>query len=253
MNAQSLSARLAAAGSRRAEMESLLRLAPLNTAPKELRRLVVDENAVGKASAASRGKVWQQLKASYLLDPAVPEYRALLEGLAAASAPADRGLLLFLMLARTDRLFRELTLSAVSPELARPSAAIQTGQVQQALLEIVGSDVGWSHETLVTVRQHALSALKDFGVLQGGTKKKTARLRPGPHVVLFATRLAQLTGCSPRQTLSSVWFQLLGLDEEHAWEAMHAAAAAGVLRCRRQADVIELELPPLPPAPSSAA
>jgi hypothetical protein len=211
-----------------------------------MRALVIDDNVTGKRSAASRAKVWRQLKQNYVLDTAVPEYRALIEALRATSAPSDRGLLLFLMLARTDRLFREVTLTGVSPHVANAGTPIQPDDVQANLDQCVGHKRQWTQETRVTARQHVLSALGDFGVLQGGTRKKTARLHPGAQVTLFAARLAQLERLSPRQVLTSAWFRLLGLDAEGTWDLLHAATGAGVLRCRRQADVVELDIPPLP-------
>lgn len=245
LSSQPIAARMAAAGSRRAEFEALLHAAPSNATPAQLRALVLDENVTGKRTAASRDKVWRQLKQNYALDPAVPEYQALLDSVTTTTAPSDRGLLFFLMLARNDRLFRDVTLECVSPHLSRIGTPIPAGDVQVVLDRIVGTKRQWSEETRVTARQHILSALKDFGVLQGGTRKKTARLYPGAAVTLFAAWLAHLEGLSPRQTLESAWFRLLGADAEGAWDLLHAAAGAGVLRCRRQAEVIEIELPPL--------
>lgn len=249
---QPITAQLAAAGSRRTEFETLLHAAPLNATPAQLRALVVDENITGKASAASRAKVWRQLKENYLLDPGVPEYRAFMAALQDTKTPSDRGLLLFLMLARMDRLFREVTIASVSPLLGQGGAPINSDAVQVTLEQMVGTERRWTQETLVTARQHILSALKDFDVLQGGIRKKSVRPHPGEQVTLFAARLAQLEGLAPRQILASKWFRLLGCDPEGAWELLYAAARAGVLRCRRQADVIELELPPLPSQPTRA-
>lgn len=251
LSSQPIAARMAAAGSRRTELEALLHAAPPHATSAQFRALVLDENVTGKRTAASRDKVWRQLKQNYTLDPAVPEYQALLASVTATNAPSDRGLLFLLMLARNDRLFRDVVLESVSPHLAQPGTPIQADDVQMVLDRIVGAKRQWSEETRTTARQHILSALKDFGALQGGTRKKTARLYPGAYVTLFAARLAQLEGLSPRQTLGSAWFRLLGLDAEGAWNLLHAAAGAGVLRCRRQADVIEIDLPPLSDTASS--
>lgn len=250
--AQPITARLAAAGSRRTEFEALLHTAPPDATLVQLRDLVINENVTGKRTAASRDKVWRQLKQNYVLDVAVPEYQALLDSVTAARVPSERGLLFFLMLARSDRLFREVTLESVSPHITQPGTSIRAGDVQMVLDRIVSAKRQWSEETRVTARQHVLSALKDFGVLQGGTYKKSARLYPGAYVTLFAARLAQLEGLSPRQTLASAWFRLLGMTTEGTWHLLRAAASAGVLQCRRQADVIEIELPPLPAIPACA-
>lgn len=253
LSAQPLTARLAAAGSRRSEFEALFHVASPETAPTELRELIVDANVAGKGSAASRAKVWAQLRQRYVLDPRVPEYRAFAQAYGASGSPGDRGLVLYLMLARTDRTFRELVLRRVAAHLAHPATPISAADVQAELRHLVSKRrPAWTEQTLVTVSQHALSALKDFGVLQGGTKKKTARIHVGPPATLFAARLGLLEGLPARRIPDSVWFQLLGLDAEGAWHALQSAAADGVLRCRRQADVVELELPALPLAPDAA-
>src|SRR5260221_7197539 len=249
---QPITAQLAAAGSRRTELETLLHAVSPNATPAQLRTLVMDENITGKPSAASRAKVWRQLKENYLLDPGVPEYRAFMAALQETKTPSDRGLLLFLMLARTDRLFREVTLDCISPLLGQSGTTINTAAVQATLEQLVGTERRWTQETLVTARQHILSALKDLGVLQGGTRKKSVRPHPGEQVTLFAARLAQLEGLTPRQSLASQWFRLLGCDRERAWELLYPAARVGGLRCRRQADAFELELPPLPSEPDRA-
>src|SRR5574337_764735 len=57
---QPLTARLAAAGSRRTELEALLDAAPPDAPPAQLRALLLAENVAGKGSAASRAKVWRQ-------------------------------------------------------------------------------------------------------------------------------------------------------------------------------------------------
>src|SRR5437870_1991581 len=116
-DAQPYSARLAGAGSRLRELQALLRVAGPLTPSKELRTLVVRDNVAGKASAASREKVWGQLKVRYALDPCLAEYRAFAECMRKASSPREEALLVFLMFARTDRLFRETVLSTVSPHL----------------------------------------------------------------------------------------------------------------------------------------
>lgn len=65
---QPYDARLPAAGSRRAELFALLVAARPDASLPELQRLVVEENITGKGSAASREKVWRQLRERYLLD-----------------------------------------------------------------------------------------------------------------------------------------------------------------------------------------
>ncbi len=90
---QPITARLAAAGSMRRELEALLQALPPAATPAEYRRAILDDNVCGKRTATGRVKAWWHLKLRYQLDPAVPEFRAFAAGMASTSSPGERGLL----------------------------------------------------------------------------------------------------------------------------------------------------------------
>jgi hypothetical protein len=58
-SAQPITARLAAAGSRRAVLDALLHAAPPDATPAQLRSLVIVQNLTGKSSTATRVQVWK--------------------------------------------------------------------------------------------------------------------------------------------------------------------------------------------------
>ncbi len=245
--AQPITARLAAAASRRADLETLLAVASPDASVQELRHLVLERNVAGKASAVARRKLWGQLRERYLLDRSVPEVAAFLAGMAKTSSPADRGLLCLLMMARGDRLFREITLRAVSPFLARDGTSLPSCQVRQVLEAYLREhDLTWSPDTIEHVRQHLMAALKDFGALRGSKTKRTIRPRPGAQVTLLAIRFGLLQGLTPRQALESLWFRLLGLEVGQAVDLLYAAAREGALGFRMQAEVVDLQVPDTP-------
>lgn len=248
---QPLTARLAAAASRRADLESVLAAVPPHASVEEFRRLVLDQNVAGKRSAASRQKLWQQLRLRYILDCSIPESAAFLSAMASTSSPSERGLLCLLMMARTDRLFRDVTLESISPLLTRDGTVVSSDEVQRTVERCLRTEgVSWSPETVVSVRQHLLAALKDCGVLRGSITRRTVRPRPGTPFALLASRFALLEGLTSRQTLESRWFRLLGMGGEQVADLLRAAAREGALRFRMQAEVVELQLPRLEvPAP----
>lgn len=228
----------------RQELQALLAAAPRGAARAEYRRLILEENVAGKGSAVTRKKVWQRLKDRYVLDPAAPEFRAFADGMAATADAREQGLLCLLMMARGDRLFREVTLACVSPALGRDGAAVDPRTVQADVETRVRAAGGnWSAETLGHVQRHILSSLKDFGVLAGSAAKRTQRPRPGVPATLFAARLARLEGVGDRRVPGSDWFRLLGLGDEDATALLYEAARHGALGFRTQAGVIELALP----------
>jgi BrxA len=243
---QPITSRLSGAGSLRRELEAVLSAATPDTHHEDYRRLVLEENVAGKGSASMRKWTWKRLRVRYLLDPEVSEFRAFLPAMTAATDPADRGLIAHLMVARTDRLFREVTLSTVVPHLRRIGQLIDADEVR-AEVDTAGRSRGldWSDETAKSIANHLLSSLKDFGVLVGSARKRVQAIRPGPAVTVFAVRLGRLQGLSDRRLLESQWFQLLGSSLSEALELMYKAAKDGALEFRFQADVAEIVLPRL--------
>lgn len=245
-DAQPITVRLAGAGSLRRELEALLAAAPLSTSTEEYRELVLRQNVAGKGSAAARLWAWKRLKLRYALDPAIVEHRAFRAAMQAAAAAHERGLLCFLMFARTDRLFREVTLECVSPHLAREGTVIEPEATEAAIRgRAEARGLCWSASTLDRAHKHLLAALKDFGLIRGSRLRRTVRPRPGEQTTLFAARLGRCEGLTDRQVLESRWFRLLGLGREQVVDLLYGANRAGILGFRMQADVVELGLPPL--------
>lgn len=242
---QPLLSRLAVTGSLFRELQALLAAAPGNAGTGEFRELIVDKNTAGKPSAAQRLQVWWRLKLRYMLDPKIAEYRAFRCAMRDANA-AEQGLLCLLMFARNDRLFRQITLENISPLLGTPDTLIDSRAIEAA---IVGAsreaNLRWSPTTCNRAKGDLLSSLKDFGVLQGRTTKRTVAVHLTPVVTVFVTRLGLLQGLTERQVLDSVWFQILGIDRDAAADALYTASRVGALTFRMQADVVELTLPAL--------
>jgi len=241
---QPITARLAGAGSVRSELQALLAATPRAAGRSEFRPLILESNITGKSSAVTRKKVWQRLKDRYVLDPAVPEYRAFVAAMAGTTDAREQGLLCLLMMARCDRLFREVTLECVSPLLQRDRTVIDPGTVHVAIeMRVVAGGRRWTPDTLEHVRQHVLSALKDFGVLAGSRAKRTVRPRPGLAATVFAARLARLEGLPDRRVPESDWLRLLGMNSDGAATLLYEATRHGALSFRVQADVVELSMP----------
>jgi hypothetical protein len=242
---QAVTARLAGAASLRRELEALLASAPRGASASDYRRLLIEENAAGKASANARMWMWKRLKLRYALDtPSSPEVVAFRATLGLATTPAERGLVEALMLARTDRLFREITLEVVSPHLKRPGAVVPFEAVREAVQRKAQAEgLHWSAKSVNNIANHVLTSLKDFGVLEGSRERRVTSVRITPPVALFAAQLGRAVGLTDRQNLDSAWFRLLGADATVAAEALRSAARSGLLEFRSQADVVELRLP----------
>ena len=244
---QPITARLAGAGSLRRELEALLAAAPANAQAEDFRNLLVNENAAGKASANARMWMWKRLKLRYALDaPTSPEFRAFRWAMARAVDPADRGLIAALMMARTDRLFREVVTNSLANTFGARGLVVDAKIVRTAVeQEMRAAGLEWSAKSIANISNHVLSSLKDFGVVEGSRERRTTEVRLTSVVATFAAMLGRAEGLTDRQILDSAWFQFLGAGHADAVAALHSAATAGLLRFRMQADVVELHLPEL--------
>jgi hypothetical protein len=243
-DAQPYLPRLSGAGSLRHELEAVLDAAPPESALEGYRDLILERNAAGKRTASMRTWTWKRMKVRYLLDPRVPEFRAFRRAMSATADPGEQGLVTFLMMARTDRLFREVTTDQISIHLSRPGVVIDAVEVRSAIETIAHrANATWSASVIEGLASHVLSSAKDFGLLRGSRPKRTVAFRPGPVAVTFAVELSRLEGLSDRRTLESRWFRLLGLGLTEVLDLMRSAARQGALGFRFQADVAEIVLP----------
>lgn len=244
---QPITARLAGAGSLRRELEALLSVAPVTSNADDYRRLLMDENAAGKASANARMWMWKRLKLRYALgEPSQTESKAFRWAMAKAATPADRGLVAALMMARTDRLFREVVVQEVSPLMPSRGKVISPGAIKAQVQTMrLAASLAWSDKSISNVANHLLSSLKDFGIVEGSRERRTVGIRITPVVATFAAMLGRAQGLTDRQNLDSIWFQFLGATTAQAVEALYAAAKAGLVMFRMQADVVEMHLPEL--------
>lgn len=235
--------RLSGAGSLRRELEQTLSVAEPAASVAAYRELVLDRNVTGKASASMRSWTWKRLRARYVMDPRSREFVSFRSCMERAHTPSDRGLVAYLMMARTDRLFREVATELLGPRLPLGDAPVSSEQVREAIEKrLVSVDAHWTPASVQGVVSHLLSACKDFGTVSGSVDKRVVRIRPGVIVTEFALRLGRLEGLTDRRALSSRWFAMLGAGEERAIELVYEAAQAGLLDFRFQADVAEIRL-----------
>lgn len=241
---QAVTARLAGAGSMRAELEHVLAAVPEDRGPDDYRRAILDDNAAQKGSANGRMWAWKRLKLRYGLDrPDTVEFRAFRRAMRDPSA-AGRGLSAMLMFARLDRLFREVTLEVLAPRLSTPGTVVTQEAVRQAVeARMAREGLNWSRESLASTTNHLASSWKDFGLVEGSRTRRVTPPRPSHATVRFAVELGRATGLTDRQVLDSPWFALVGLDRPRAESALYEAARDGAITYRSQADVIEIGLP----------
>lgn len=133
------------------------------------------ENVFGKASRSRVDDILAIFRQRYLTEE--PVTRALAALVRGKFPPAALDRLPYFHAARADQLLHDAVTEILVPMHARGLVDINVLEFQQSLAKWVeqGKTTGhWSESTITRISQGLLSALRDFGVLQGATHKKIA-------------------------------------------------------------------------------
>ncbi len=133
------------------------------------------ENVFGKASRSRVEDILRIFRQRYLTEPSVTTALVTLVRGKFPSAGLDR--LLYFHSARADQLLHDAVTEILLPMHEKGLVDINVPEFQRCLAKWVeeGKTTGsWSEYTITRVSQGLLSALRDFGVLQGAVNKKIA-------------------------------------------------------------------------------
>ncbi len=133
------------------------------------------ENVFGKASRSRVEDILNIFRQRYLADEAVTRALVILVNRKLPAASLDR--ILYFHAARSDRLLHDVVVEVLMPLQARGFKDIDVVDIQTPLKKWVDDGMTtapWSEPTIVRIAQGLLSALRDFGVLQGAAKKRIA-------------------------------------------------------------------------------
>lgn len=145
-----------------------------STVPENLDRFR-RENLFGKASRSRIEDILAIFRQRYLAEPSVTAALVTLARRPMPAAALDR--ILYFHAARADRLLHDLVIDYLVPLKARGITDLHHAEVEALLGRWVeeGRTAGrWGEATTRRVAQGLLSALRDFGVLQGAARKRIA-------------------------------------------------------------------------------
>lgn len=133
------------------------------------------ENLFGKASRSRIEDVLAIFRQRYLTDPDVIRALVVLIQRSIPMTCLDR--ILFFHAAKSDALLRDFVIEVLVSQNARGITSIDVNEVCRALAGWVAAGkttAQWSEPTIRRVAQGLLSALRDFGVLEGAVNKRIA-------------------------------------------------------------------------------
>ena len=167
--------RIIKAGALIGDTKTLLSHWDLDASADENLSRVRRENIFGKASRSRVEDILGIFRQRYLNEPSVT--KALVTLVRGKFPPAALDRLFYFHAARNDRLLHDAVTEILVPMHARGLVDIHVPDFQRFLTQWVeeGKTTGhWSESTITRIAQGLLSAIRDFGVLQGAVNKKIA-------------------------------------------------------------------------------
>ena len=177
---------------------------------------ILEDNCLGKRTAATRRLSGQRLSELYALDPDVPLFRVM-RRCWYADREGQAALALLLALAR-DPLLR---VSAAPVLRMRPGEELARQQMTDALSRAVGSRL--SESTLDKVVRNAASSWTQSGHLKGRGRKVRQHVVPTPAVTAYALLVGHLAGTRGTALFETLWARVL---DAPAGELQHLAMDA---------------------------
>ncbi|MBV8810851.1 MAG: hypothetical protein JO033_19455 [Acidobacteriaceae bacterium] len=228
------------------ELTALLAAVPANGKAQEYASSVIEENCLGKQTAANRRHSLQHLRELYALDPTVSLFR-ILRRLWEVDVSSRALLALLASLARDPLLRATAEVIVGMPD----GTELQRASMREHLFGIVRD--GMNASTLDKVVRNAASSWSQSGHLEGRTFKFRRLVRPTPACISYGLYLARAAGLTIENSLSSGWIKILDCSRSGALDLAGAAKRLGLIDLRMAGDVIDLNLNRLDPAFQSSS
>jgi len=215
------------------ELEALLAACPIDSSRDRYVSAVVDENTLGKRTAATRRLSAQRLSELYGLDPLILLFRIfrMFWGVDKEGKPL---LALLLVLAR-DPLLRGTAGCVLQ---IRPQEELGRQSLTDAVQNTVGDRLNGS--TVDKVVRNAASSWTQSGHFSGRSRKFRERVSATPPSVAFALFLGYALGMRGEGLLKSLWVRILDVTTEEAVWLATDAKRLGLLDMGRAGGVTEI-------------
>jgi hypothetical protein len=223
------------------ELTDLLAVVPQGADREAYAKAIVDENALGKQTIATRRLTCQRLRELYGLDPRLPLFRVLRRLWAADEA--GRPLLAILCSLARDPLLRATTATVLGLPVG---AELVRALFLDSIREAVGGRL--NDAVLDKVARNAASSWSQSGHLEGRVRKVRRRVVPTAGSTTLAIWLGALEGLAGRSLLESRWARVLDRTRDELLAVALQAKQLGLLHARAGGGVVEIDASRLDPA-----
>lgn len=216
------------------ELSELLRLLPDSPPRDAYTAAIVDENALGKPTTATRRLTNQRLGELYGLDPRVPLFRVFLRLWRVDET--GRPLIAMLCALARDPLLRSTAPSVLSLPIG---AELVRSTFQASIRDAVGPRL--NDAILDKVARNAASSWRQSGHLVGRVRKTRRRVAPTPGALSLALWLGALEGLAGQALLDSFWTRVLDRPGPELLPVALQAKQLGLIHARTGGGVIEID------------
>jgi hypothetical protein len=223
-----------------AELRDLLGAMPTLSSREDYSHAIVEENVLGKATAATRRLTSQRLGELYGLDRRLPIFRVLHR--LWFIDEAGRPLLALLCALARDPLLRATAAPVIN---LAPGQELGRSLFVEQLREATGERLNDS--VLDKVARNAASSWTQSGHLRGRVRKLRQIVKPTPGAVAFAFWLGVVQDLSGEELLTTLWAGVLDSSRHALLDVAMRAKQLGLLHVRVGGQVTEIDAASLDP------
>ena len=222
-------------------------LARNNSDLDSARHAVINEDILAKKTYQTRKRCWDVLHSRYFpnqlpsehLHPIVEIYKA------KVSQITKRGILYF-HFATSDLFAYQATVKLLYGMFRRGLSSIGSRNIHEFLDSQAESHPEiktWSYQTRLSLVGHYLSAVRDFGLLEGKARKRIHKPMVDQNLLLYIVTILRDCGKVAKEIMASDDFRLFLLSSEEVAVRLVEADQDGRIKFRRSGQIISLELP----------
>ncbi|HMV68361.1 MAG TPA: hypothetical protein PKA64_16050 [Myxococcota bacterium] len=202
-----------------------------DAAPADYARVVVDENVLGKRTAAARKHTLNNLVNLYAMDPGVPVFRIFRD--LWEQDPEGRPLLALLCAVARDPLLRASVEAVMDAPMGKPLAsATLAATVTRPMTTATKKAIG----------TRMLSSWAQAGFLDTPRKRNRVHPRATAGVAAYALALGFMEGGRGSLLLTTPWTRLLDCPTDEVLALVRQAARRGWVEYRAAGDVMDLRV-----------
>jgi hypothetical protein len=202
------------------------------------------QNLLGKTSRSRTEDILVIFRQRYLTEESVARALAALVKRQSNGNTLDR--IFYFHAARADSLLRDVVINLLVPKRAQGDMDVDVWEVEQTLRKWVDegkTSRAWRDYTIHRVAQGLLSTLRDFGVLQGATKKRIAPIYLSVQAFSYIAFYLKQHQPSGAKLLDLVDWKLFFLSMEGVERFLLEAHQQGLLEYHVAGSVTRLTFP----------